>query len=248
MFHSRTLHHGLLVSWLFILAVPAHATIQYSFCSNGCTNTNTGMTYSTFQALAAPFANSFSSPITFLAADLNGSGIYTDSTTGTVFTGYNASQVQEPLIIGSGASLAQTGNSVAGKDRSIGITLPPNTYAVGMFLSSTANFANPFAVTSLAHFNLTNANYDVVISNSGDSQFFGLISNTPLTTLFLGDLLSFQSPIRILSLETGASVTTTPEASTFGLIGVGLIAIRLLRRRGIARNGPLRDGVPAQDS
>jgi hypothetical protein len=234
MFRIRILCYTAVALGLLVLTVPARASVVYSYCASGCTNSNSGMTYSSFQSAASTFASTFSSPITFVASDLNASGIYTDSTTGTVFTGYNASQTQEALIIGSGASLAQTGNSVSGKDRSIGITLPANTYAVGLFLSTTSGFASPYIVQLLSDFNLSNANYTVSISNSGDSQFFGIISNTPLSNLYLGDLLFNQSPIRITSLEigqSGGSVSATPEPATFALIGVGLIALRFLRKR-----------------
>jgi hypothetical protein len=208
--------------------MPCTASIQYSYCTSGCTNNNAGMTYSAFQSAATAFANSFSSTVTFVSANLNGSGIYNDPITGTVFTGYNASQVQEPLMIGAAASLAQTGT--LGQNRSIGISLPSDTYAVAMYLSVASGFASPFITTSLSDLNTTNANYSVTISNSSDSQFFGLISDTPLSSLFIGDLYAFQGPVRILSFEIGQQVATTPEPSTFILVGAGLLMVRVLRR------------------
>ena len=214
------------------LATPAHATLTY--CNSGCSNSNSGVTFSSFGTAAAGLGDTMSSPITFVSGGLDGSGVYTDAGTGTVFTGFNVTTA-EALIL-SGSSLAQTGSSGNGGNttngRSIQISLPANTYAFAMFVSSSANFAGPYVelVGSPSNFNHTNGNYTLSISSSSDSQFFGIISDTAISSIFLGDLDAFQSPIRIQSFEEGGPAST-PEVSTFLSIGSGLILMRFLRRR-----------------
>ncbi len=214
------------------LAAPAHATITY--CNSGCGNSNSGVTFSSFGTTAAGLGDTMSSPITFVSGGLDGSGVYTDAGTGTVFTGFNGTTA-EALIL-SGTSLAQTGSSGNGGNstngRSIQIALPANTYAFAMFVSSTSGFAGPYVelVSSPTDFNHTNGNYTLSINSSSDSQFFGIISNTAIASIFIGDLDAFQSPIRIQSFETGGPAPT-PEVSTFLLIGSGLVLMRFLRRR-----------------
>jgi hypothetical protein len=224
---------GVLISILTLagLAAPAHATLTY--CNSGCGNSNSGVTFSSFGTAAAGLGDTMSSPITFVSGGLDGSGVYTDAGTGTVFTGFNGTTA-EALIL-SGTSLAQTGSSGNGGNtngRSIQIALPANTYAFAMFVSSTAGFAGPWVelVSSPSNFNNGNANYNLTIANSGDSQFFGIISNTAISSIFIGDLQASQSPIRIQSFEEGGPAST-PEVSTFLLIGTGLALMRFLRRR-----------------
>jgi hypothetical protein len=217
------------------LAAPAHATLTY--CNSGCTtfNNNSGMTYTTFGATAVGLGDAMSSPITFVSGGLDGSGVYTDAGTGTVFTGFNGTTA-EALIL-SGTSLAQTGTNGNGGNtngRSIQIVLPANTYAFAMFVSSTSGFAGPWVelVSSPSDFNNSNGNYNMSISSSSDSQFFGIISNTAISSIFIGDLQASQSPVRIQSFEEGGPAdASTPEVSTFLSIGSGLILMRFLRRR-----------------
>jgi len=135
----------------------------------------------------------------------------------------------------SGTSLAQTGTSGNGGNttngRSIQIVLPANTYAFAMLVSSVSGIADPFVelVSSPSNFN-TSGNYTLSISSSSDSEFFGIISNTAISSIFVGDLLFSQSPITIQSFEVGGPAPT-PEVSTFLLIGTGLVLMRFLRRR-----------------
>jgi hypothetical protein len=218
---------------LAALAAPAQATIVY--CNSGCTS-NTGVTFSSFGTTAGGLGDTMSSPITFVSGGLSGSGVYTDAATGAIFTGFNVTTA-EALIL-NGTSLAQTGSSGNGGNstngRSIQIALPANTYAFAMFVSSTSAFAGPYVelVNSPTNFNHTNGNYTLSINSSSDSQFFGIISDTAISSIFIGDLEAFQSPIRIQSFETGGPAdTSAPEVSTFLLIGTGLVLMRFLRRR-----------------
>lgn len=219
---------------LAALATPAFATIQFSYCNFGCTanNNNAGMTYAAFQAVTSGLTFPVS-PITFDSANLSG-GIYTDPTTGAIFTGFNPAS--EALSVVSTA-LAQPGS--IGQYHSIQIDLPLNTYAVAMFVSSVSGSSNPWEslTTTPTLFNGGAVDYQLNISSSSASVFFGLVSTTPISRLFIGNLYSGNSPIRILNFETGQNlpVTETPEASTLAMIGSGLLLVRFLRRPALRR-------------
>jgi hypothetical protein len=217
------LTRDILISLLALagLAVPAHATVSY--CNSGCSNSNSGMTFSTFDAVAATFGNANSSPITFVSGGLNGSGIYTDSGTLTGFTGYN-NNVQDALQIIS----TSLGQSVNGANTGIQINLPANTYAFAMMISTVSGFGSPWV--EIGDRTLTNSNFSIVVPADGTPQFFGIISSTPLNSLFLGNLGNFDGKVDIKSFEVGGPAPT-PEISTFLLIGSGLIMMRFLRRR-----------------
>jgi hypothetical protein len=206
------------------LAVPAHATISY--CNTGCSSSNTGVTFSSFGTAASGLGDTMSSAITFVSGGLSGSpAIYGDAGTGTTFAGYSNATTQNSLQI-LGTSLAQTIN---GANSGIQVTLPANTYAFAMFVSTVSSFGSPFV--ELGDRNVSNSNYSLVIANSSTSVFFGIISDTPLSSLFIGNLGN-DGAVKINSFETGGPAdTATPEVSTFLLIGSGLVLMRFLRRR-----------------
>jgi hypothetical protein len=216
------------------LAIPATATITY--CSSGCSNSNSGLDYAAFETAASAYSFS-SSPANFVSGNLDGGGVYTDPS-GAVFFGF-ANTTATALSV-NGTSLAEP-SGFAGT--SIQITLPANTYAFAMRVSA-ASFASPYVelINSAADFNGGNADFNLVITSSSDSQFFGIISSTPITSLFIGNLTS-SGALRIndFALGTTGATSETPEMSTMGLIGSGLLGLGFLRRRAVHKP----DGLPA---
>ena len=208
-------------------AIPAHATIAFVYCNDTshCTS-NSGMTFSTFGTAAGGLGYAMSSPITFVSAGLSGTpAIYVDAGTGTIFAGYSNATTQNSLQV-LGTSLAQT---ISGPNSGIQITLPANTYAFAMFVSTVSGFGNP--LVELGDRNVSNSNYGLAIPNNSTSVFFGIISSTPLSNLFIGNLGN-DGAVEIQSFETGGPAdAATPEVSTFLLIGSGLVVMRFLRRR-----------------
>ena len=207
-------------------AVPAHATIAFVYCNDTshCTS-NSGMTFSTFGTAAGGLGDTMSSPITFVSAGLSGTpAIYVDASTGTIFAGYSNATTQNSVQIFGSTSLAQTIN---GANSGIQVTLPANTYAFAMFVSTVSSFGNP--LVELGDRNVSNSNYGLAIPNNSTSVFFGIISSTPLSSLFIGNLGN-DGPVEINSFETGGPAPT-PEVSTFLSIGTGLVVMRFLRRR-----------------
>jgi hypothetical protein len=209
------------------LAAPAHATITYTYCDSGC-NDNTGTkSYTDWRSAPGATGLAFSSPITFLSGGLNGSGVYTDAGTGTVFTAYNGSNVDTGVAV-LGTALAQGNN---GSSTGFEIKFPANTYAFAAIIGACGSAAcnNPiFALYTVGQGNHTSfgTNYSLTVPTGGPAQFFGIVSDTPLDYLFISSAGSYPK-IGIDSFEVGQ----TPEISTFLLIGSGLVLMRFLRRR-----------------
>jgi hypothetical protein len=92
-----------------------------------------------------------------------------------------------------------------------------------------SGFTNPWV--AVGDHNVGATNYNIVIPSGGNVQFFGIISDTPLSELFVGPL-SNGSRLQINDFELGQA-TPTPEASSAVLIGGGLLLVGVLRRRHI---------------
>ncbi len=220
----RVIPKVVLLVALAALARPVSATITYTSCSSGCGST-TG-TYSVWQTASGSAGLAFSvSPDTFAAGNL-ASGVYSDPT-GTVLTGYSGSSTIDTLMSVAGTSLLQ---SVGGNGSGIEINLPANTYAFAMNITTLSGFGSP--VVEIGDHILNNANYGMIIPSGGSVQFFAIISDTPLTQLFVGQPTS-GGRLQINDFELGESApaTATPEASSALLIGGGLVLVGIVRRR-----------------
>lgn len=204
-------------------SVPASATIAY--CNSGCSNSNSGMTYAAFESVASAFSFP-ASPITFVSGGLNVNGVYLDSS-GTVFTGVINSSTADPLAL-NGTSLKQTGDTAGGTVRSVAITLPANTYAFGMFVSAVNSSV---AGLPLIDFSQISANSQMYVSTfAGATPFYGIISSTPISTLYIGNYQG-GGAFQINSFVYGTQGAATPEVSAFLMMGTGIIALWQLRRR-----------------
>lgn len=213
---------------LTALTVPASATIQFSYCSSGCSST--GGDYGSWATATGSAGLVFSgSPITFSAGGLS-SGVYTDGT-GTVFTGYSNATNTDNLTL-SGTALAQTVN---GGNSGIEITLPSGTYAFAMILTTVSGFGSPYV--ELNDRIVNNSNYSMVVPSGGTQEFFGILSDTAITSLFLGNISTdnLSGKVQIDSFELGAPAPT-PEVSSLVSLGTGLVLVGfLLRRRRIQK-------------
>jgi hypothetical protein len=207
---------------LAVLARPVSATITYTSCSSGCSSSSG--TYSVWQTASGSGGLTFSmSPATFAGGNLV-TGVYSDPT-GTVLTAYNGASI-DTLTTVSGTSLVQ---SLGGGGSGFEINLPANTYAFAMSITTLSGFGSP--VVEIGDHNLNNANYGIIIPSGGSVQFFAIISDTPLTQLFVGQPTS-GGRLQITDFELGEA-TPTPEASSAALIGGGLVLVGVLRRRRI---------------
>jgi hypothetical protein len=222
----------LLALLLAALAAPTYASIAYTSCSSGCSSSSG--TYTVWQSAPGSPGLTFSmSPNTFAPGGLT-SGVYLDPT-GTVFTGYSGGSAIDTTMIVSGSSLVQ---SVGGGGAGIEILLPANTYAVAFNITTLAGFGSP--MVELDDHIISNSNYQIVISSPGgasNTQFFGIISTTPLSELFVGQSTS-GGRLQLNDFEIGEQ-SPTPELASVTLMGSGLLLLGFLRRRIYKPNGAL---------
>lgn len=212
------------------LAAPVRATITYTYCDSGCIDNTGTKSYTDWRSAPGATGLAFSSLTTFVSGGLNGSGVYTDAGTGTVFTGYSGSNVDGQVAV-LGTALAQGNN---GSNTGFEIKLPANTYAfaaiIGSCSSGLCNNAG-FAIYAVGQGDHTSfgTNCGLTVPGGGPAQFFGIVSDTPLSYLFISSSVNYPK-IGIDSFEVGQAAPT-PEVSTFLLIGSGLVLMRFLRRR-----------------
>ncbi len=212
-------------------AIPASATISYTYCTSGCSST--GGSYAAWQTAPGATGLAFSSPGTFVSAGLAGSGIYTDWSTGTMFTNYTSGGSVDTLTSVSNGYLVQ-GNY--GTNTGFEIDLPANTYAFAMFVagcnSTCTGFPFGLATVGLGTHGSYGSSYNLTLPAAGPAQFFGIVSTTPITSIFLASAYN-NAYLGLSSFEIGegSEMTSAPEVSTFITMGAGLLGLYFLRRR-----------------
>lgn len=213
----------LLALLLVALAAPTYASIAYTSCTNGCSSSSG--TYSIWQSGPGSAGLTFSPSTTFASGNLNiSSGVYTDPS-GAIFTTYNGSNIDNGTSV-SGTSLLQ---GISGNGTGLEILLPANTYAVAFDITTLTGSGFTGLWVALGDHNLNAANYNVVVTNGGNLQFFAITSTTPLTGLFIGPM-SFGGRLQLNDFELGQEAPT-PELSSVTLMGSGLLFLGFLRRR-----------------
>jgi hypothetical protein len=213
-----------------LAAIPASATITYTYCTSGCSAT--GGSYAAWQAAPGASGLAFGTLTTFVSGGLAGPGIYTDSTTGTIFTNYSSggSAATGQLI---GSNFVQL--SAYGAGTGIEIDLPANTYAFAMVVQSCFNgscSSIPFTIATVGQGTPSSysTNYSLTIPQGGPPQFFGIVSDSSISSLFFA-VSSSSGQLSINSFEIGQGGAATPEAATFFTMGGGLIGLYFWRRR-----------------
>lgn len=203
-----------------IVSSPVRASIIYSVCSGGCTSTSGS--YATTAAQPGASGLTFpGAPITFSAANLV-SGVYTDPLTGVVITAMQGNgTVDTSASISGGAFVLGAGGANSG----FLISTPANTYAFSFDFGG-PNFLN--GALAVGGTNFQASNYSVI----GTSGFVSMLSNSPVSTFFLGSFGSGRFSITDFEPGTGSpSGGDTPEIPTFFMMGSGLIAGSLVLRR-----------------
>lgn len=227
---------------LGLAAIPASATITYTYCDSGCTST--GGSYSSWQTQASSSVTGivFTSQISFVASGLSAGGIYTDATTGTVFTNYTSGgSVDTSTAIGNSTHYLVQGTN--GTGTGFEIDLPANTYAFSMNVAGCSSFCNSLvfgmATAGLGTQASHGTAYGFTLPSGGPTQFFGVVSDAPITSIFLASTYN-NAYLGLANFEIGqaSGMSEAPEGSTFAMIGGGLIALYLCRkpRRRKARN------------
>lgn len=206
-----------------IAAVPASATITYSYCTSGCSAS--GGSYTALQSATGATGLAFGSLTTFVAAGLSGSPVtYTDGTSGATFNGFNGSTPDSLNV--SGTQLLQT---VGGSLTSIQLVLPANTYAIGMMVSASV-YSFPWfeLVNSVGSVGPSYEQYQLNVPG-GTSEFFGIVSDAPISSIFIWNASGSSGLLSIQSFELGEE-SPAPEAGTFFTMGGGLLGLYFCRR------------------
>lgn len=209
----------LLALLLAALAAPTYASIAYSSCSSGC-GTSSG-TYNTWQSAVGSAGLTFSpSPITFVGGSLTG-GVYTDPS-GTIITSYNGANIDTATSI-SGTSLVQ---SVGGLGTGLEILLPAFTYGVAFNITTAPGSSFTNLGVGLGDHNVNSQGYSIFVTSAGNVQFFGIVSTTPISELFIGPPAN-GGRLQLNDFE----IAQTPEVSSVILMGSGLLLLGFMRRR-----------------
>ena len=207
-----------LISALVLMAavIPASAS-TVTYCNGfGC------------DQLAAAFSgatgslNFGSGFLTFSPGNLTGSALEYDDPTGTSFFGFlNTSTTDIMSVTGGSLQLGTNGDLVE-------ITLPANVYAFAANIHVNAGTGN-YCLEPSSTFN-TSSNCNATISLSTTSAFFGVVSTSPIPTIWIGPS-GPASKLVVDSFEEGTQAAATPDPATLVLIGSGLISLGWLRRR-----------------
>lgn len=209
---------GLVIVTLF--APRASASIIYSICTSGCTDSSG--TYSSVQGQSAAAGLTFSPTISFTAANLS-NGVYIDPSTNVTFNVSSNPGVPDINASVIGTSLVQ---GASGTGSGIEIDLPANTFAISLnVIEAGGSFGN--LLVNGQSFGFMSSGLVSIVSDSALSS----ISLNP-TGGGKYTLSDFQTGTQSTnSGGGGGDVGDTPEPSTIILIGTGLLIGGFARRR-----------------
>ena len=208
------------------IGAPGWATTTYYCDDCGVSNNQTAFNNATSTLFfGSGFANLMAANGAYASGITDGNGIL-----GLNFFGYNTSGTQAGVTVFNNA-VEQT---ATGQNTSLQVQLPTNlVYAFAMHVSVVSSTGSPCveAVSGVGSFNNANCNSQPSITSNADTEFVGVVSDSPLPSVFLGFPMPASGPqLKILDFELGEQAQT-PETATMVLIGTGLVFMRFLRRR-----------------
>ena len=208
-----------LLAMTILLVVPAKGTTSYyqGAASEAAFNTAVGGL-----TLLSP-------TLTFSTGTLVAGGLLDANGTGIDFLGFDtAFSFNAPLSFNmAGGTLTATNQAEVVK-----ITFPAaGLYAFGLHItvaSSNGNWCIDLTQTGCA--------YNVINSSTADVEFFGIVSDAPITAPLYIRWATGSPTIRFTDFEA-FTTAQVPETQTMLLVGFGLIILRLARwtvRRGVS--------------
>jgi hypothetical protein len=213
------------ISVLVLGAACAPASATTIYCSNGCSSNNTAAFNSATTSFSFPNA-----PILF--SNASGGPEYTDPVSLTEFTEYLSPGTSIDTNGFDGFSGIGNLKTDVGGDL-IEVTLPANVYAFGANLQTPSGAAT-VCIEPTSTPGSANCNATVATTGSSDTEFIGVVSATPITTVWLAPGQN-STTIQLDNFEIGeqseAPPADTPEIATMLMIGTGLISLGVMRRR-----------------
>ena len=199
---------------LGIFVHPASASMSF-FNSSGAYNT------AVTNASLTP-----EGPFTFTGANvINSNTEYADPTSLIDFFAFQNNNSSNP---GNAFTFSINGTSLAAANgtSALEIVLPANVFAFGITLSSNslAQFCGNVGSTDSS---CTNS---VLVTSSTDNEFFGVVSTTAISTVWIGRNVG-GPPISVNFSAATGSASATPEVKSMFLLGLGLVLLGLLKRR-----------------
>jgi len=198
------------------LVAPAEATTSYYTGAAGETAFDTSLGSLTLLNPTKLFSSS----------DLGSFGLFNASGTGIDFRGFDDLSAPANFTVNSGKLTATQ------PDQRATINFPAaGVYAFGVHLTLTSSFG-----TWCIELTVGTCNYSITNTSSSNVQFFGFVSDTPVSApLYI--IPSAFSPTMVL---TSFEAYSTPEPRTMLLVGMGLIILFLARRkiRRVAKREP----------
>ena len=197
-----------LLAFSIMLALPAEATTSYYVGASGETSFNSGVGGLTLLDPALIFSGSSSSD-----------GLHDASGTGIDFLGFDtAFAFNSPL----GFTIS-SGQLIGTQDEVVKIAFPAaGVYAFGFHITVTSGSGNWCVDVTQA-----GCSYNPVNSSPSNVQFFGFVSDAPVTAPLYIHYASGNPTIVFTNFEA----YSVPEPRTMLLVGLGLVILSLIRRK-----------------
>ena len=165
----------------------------------------------------------------FSGSDLASGGLYNASSTGIDFLGVDFVLSPVDFTVNSGKLTATQ------SDQRVQINFPVATpvYAFGFHITLVSGSA-PLGSWCVGT-TRGSCTYSVINTSASDVQFFGVVSNTPLTGSLFIQASAFAPKVVLTDFEA----YSVPEADTMLLVGLGLVILSLARRSMLGRKPPV---------
>ncbi len=214
-----------LFSMLGLAAIPARATMNYYNGTSGNTQYSNLITMDNLVASSLETIGTNGSLV-------NSNHEYDDTTTGIKIYSYQSNGTTldtfsislPPLTTHNGGDL-------------IKIVLPANVFAFEVSISFTNAPGADVCFEAASTFSSSCSGNQTASLASGTPTFFGVVSDTAITTIWIGESNqdSFTPEYQIKNTFSDATGAPTPEGRTLLMFGSGLMTIGMIRFRGRRR-------------